>query len=166
MPVESNLAPPLLVPVSTTDTEDELETLQFEFGNLEENHFDFLSPADMRALHKRSDFILVSSPSPALKKLKTNPSTLFGVTTPSTTYFPQTLSVTPKMDRVFVSSAAGVVSTYTGAFDFLEDGNQTAFVSIFGTTLTPITLEAAKKGVPFEDTNILQKKKTFVCLSL
>ena len=164
-PVVSNLTSPLPIPVSTTDTADELETLQFEFGNLEENHFDSLSPANMRALLKRSASILVSSHFPALKKLKTNPSTLFGATTPSTTSLPQNLSVTPKMDRVFSSSVAGVINTYTDAVDFLEDGNQAVFVSIFGTTPTPITVEVAKKGVPFEDTNTLQTKlRSFVSL--
>ena len=136
-PVLSNLVSPLPTPISTTGTAAELETLQFEFGNLEEDHFDSLSPADMRAILKRSASILVSSPSPALKKLKTNPSTLFGVTTPSTKHFTQVLSMTPKMDQVFASSTVGVVSTYTGAFDFLEDGNQTTFVSLFGTIPQP-----------------------------
>ena len=116
-PVVSNLASPLPIHIPTTDTADELETLQFEFGNLEEDHFDSLSPADMRALLKRSASILVSSPSTALKKLKTNPSSLFGTTPPSTTSLPRKLSATPKMDSVFASSAAGMVSTYTGVVD-------------------------------------------------
>ena len=62
------------------------------------------------------------------------------------------------MERVFASSAARVIITSTGAVDFLEDGNQVVFVSIFGTTPTPITLEAAKKGVLFQDTSTLQTK--------
>ena len=69
------------------------------------------------------------------------------------------------MDRVFATSAAGVVSTYTGDVDFLEDGNQAVFVSIFGPNPTPITLEAAKKEVPVEDTHPLQMKlRSFVSL--
>ena len=66
-PVVSNLASPLPIPVPTTDTAEELESLQFDFGNLEVNHFDSLSPADMRALLKRSASTLISSPSSALK---------------------------------------------------------------------------------------------------
>ena len=60
------------------------------------------------------------------------------------------------MVQVFASSVAGVVSTYTGAFDFLEDGNQATFVPIFGTTPTPIILEVAKKEVPVENTSTLR----------
>ena len=119
----------------------------------------------MRALLKCPASILVSSPFPVLKKLKTNPSTLFGTTPPSTTSLPRNLFATPKIDRVFASSVAGVVSTYTGVVDFLEDGNQADFVSIFGTTPTPIELEATKKGVPFEDTHTLQTNlRSFVSL--
>ena len=69
------------------------------------------------------------------------------------------------MDSVFALSAAGMVSTYTGVVDFLEDGNQAVFDSIFGTTPTPIKLEAAKKGVPVEDTHTLQTDlRSFVSL--
>ena len=69
------------------------------------------------------------------------------------------------MDSVFALSAAGMVSTYTGVVDFLEDGNQAVFDSIFGTTPTPIKLEAAKKGVPVEDTHTLQTNlRSFVSL--
>ena len=164
-PVVSNLASPLPIHIPTTDTADELETLQFEFGNLEENQFDSLSPADMRALLKRSASILVSSPPSALKKLKTNPSSLFGATPPSTTSLSQNIFVTPKIDRVFSSSTTGEISTYTGAANFLEDGNQAVFVSIFGTTPIPITLEAAKKRVLFEDTHTLKTKlRSFISL--
>ena len=64
--------------------------------------------------------------------------------------------MTPKMVQIFASSVEGVVSTYTGAFDFLEDGNQATFVLIFGTTPTPIILEVAKKEVPVENTSTLR----------
>ena len=145
-PVVSNFTSPLPNPVLATNTADELETLQFEFGNLEEDHFDSLSPSNMRALLKYSASVLVSTSSSALKKLKTNPSTYFGVTTSST-------------------SAAGVVSTYTGAFEFLENGNQAIFASIFGTTPTPIIIEAAKKEVPVENIYTLWDKiRSFVSL--
>ena len=164
-PVVSNFTSPLPNPVLATNTADELETLQFEFGNLEEDHFDSLSPSNMRALLKCSASVLVSTSSSALKKLKTNPSTYFGVTTSSTTPITQELSVTPKMDQVFASSAAGVVSTYTGAFEFLENGNQAIFASIFGTTPTPIIIEAAKKEVRVENIYTLWDKiRSFVSL--
>ena len=73
MLVVSNLASPLPNSVATTNTADELETLQFEFANLEEDHFDSLSPADMRVLLKRSAYILVSSSSPTLNKIEDEP---------------------------------------------------------------------------------------------
>ena len=57
--VVSNLVPPLPTSVSTTNTSAELQPLQIEFGNLEEDHFDSLSPADMRAFLKHSASILV-----------------------------------------------------------------------------------------------------------
>ena len=69
------------------------------------------------------------------------------------------------MDQVLATSAAGVVSTYIGAFDFLEDGNQAAFTSNFGVNPTPLIFEAAKKEELVENTWILQDKiRAFVFL--
>ena len=75
-----------------------------------------------------------------------NPSTLFGVATPSTASVTNITSVTPKMDQVFATSSASVISTYTSAFNFLEDGNQAVFASIFGVNPTPLLLKENKEG--------------------
>ena len=62
------------------------------------------------------------------------------------------------MDMVVAHSASGVISTYTGPFNFLEDVNQAVFASIFGDKPTPLWLEAVKKGLPMENTEDLKTK--------
>ena len=101
---------------------------------------------------------LLSSLPPNLEKVKTNPSTLFGVTTSSTTPIIAITSTTPKMDRLFATSATTISSIYTGTFDFLEDGNQAVFESIFGARLIPLLLEVVKKRILVENTEDLKDK--------
>ena len=140
--------------------------MQFELGNLAEDHLESLSTKDMRSLLKRSVSAITSSPVKSWKKVKSSPSTLFGVTTPSTTSSATDKSTTPNMDMVFAHSASGVTSTYTDPFNFLEDGNQAVFTSIFGDKSTPLWLEAVKKGLPMENTEDLKTKLISFVFSL
>ena len=120
-PVVSNIVSPFPNLIPTTKAERDLKILQFELGNIVEDHVDSLS-------------------------IKTNPSTFFGVLTPSTIPVTTTTSVAPKMDQMFATSLASIISTYTGAFDFLEDSNQAIFASTFGVNPTPFCLKQQKSG--------------------
>ena len=62
------------------------------------------------------------------------------------------------MDRFFAHSTSGVTSTYTGPFNFLEDGNQAVFTSIFGVKPTPLWMDSVKKGLPMENAEGLKTK--------
>ena len=81
-PVVSNITSPHPVSSITDNTTEGLEAMQFELGNLAEDHLDSLSNEDMRFLVKRSVSAITSSPIKSWKKVKSSPSTLFGVTTP------------------------------------------------------------------------------------
>ena len=49
-------------------------------------------------------------------------------------------SLSPKMNGVLAASSRKNGTTYNGTLGFLEDGNQSAFVSIFGTNPILIVL--------------------------
>ena len=151
VPVVSNIASPFPNLTPTTNTKDDLETLQFDPCNLAEDHVDSLPPADMRVLLKPSISVIVSPHSAALKKSKTNPSTPFGVANLSTTPVTIIISVIPKMEQVFVTSSVSIVITYTGALDFMENCNQAILVLTFGINPILLLLVVAKKGIPVED---------------
>ena len=160
-PVVSNIASPHPVSTISDNTAEGLEAMQFELGNLAEDHLESLSTKEMRSLLKRSVSAITSSPvksGTSRKKVKAGPATLFGVTTPSTAPSTTGASTTPKMDRVFAHSASGVTSTYTGPFNFLEDGNQAVFTSIFGVKPTPLWMDSVKKGLPMENAEGLKTK--------
>ena len=99
-----------------------------------------------------------SPPALDLKQVKTNPSTLFGVTNPSATPITAITFMPPKIDRVFATSAATINITYTGTFDFLEDDNQTIFESIFGVQPNSLLPGVVKKRIPVENTEDLKDK--------
>ena len=80
-PVVSNITSPHPVSSITENTTEGLEAMQFELGNLAEDHLDSLSNEDMRFLVKRSVSAITSSPIKSWKKVKSSLPTLFGVTT-------------------------------------------------------------------------------------
>ena len=61
-PIVSNIASPHPVSTFTDDTAEDLEAMQFELGNLAEDHLESLSNEDMRSLLKRFVSAITSPP--------------------------------------------------------------------------------------------------------
>ena len=106
-----------------------------------------MSAADIRTMLKRLMSATLSLPMDTPKRAKTASGpveNLFGTLLPGS---PLTAGYTgtPKMGRVFAASTGRKDTTYNGVLDFLEDGNQSTFFSIFGTDTLSITLIKAKK---------------------
>ena len=80
-PVVSNIASPHPVSTISDNTAEGLEAMQFELGNLAEDHLESLSTKEIRSLLKRSVSAITSSPVKSWKKVKSSSPTLFGVTT-------------------------------------------------------------------------------------
>ena len=125
---------------------------------------DGLSNDVVRALLKRSTSMLAAIPPSAAKRTQILLVNLFGdgipIDAPS-----MTISGTPRMDRVFASASKSLSTTFTGALDFLEDGNQHVFASLFGEQSLPLTLVLVKKSLAVEDLVTVQDKvSAFVSL--
>ena len=128
-------------------------------------NIDGLSNDAVRALLKRSISMLTTTPPSATKRTRGLSVNLFGDGTPTDTPS-TTTSGTPRTDGVFASASKSLSTTFTGEIDFLEDGNQHVFASLFGAQPLPLTLALAKKSLAVEDLVTVQDKvSAFVSLS-
>ena len=127
-------------PPASTATDkvvEEEQDFHFELRNLGDENVDGLSNDAVRALLKRSMSMLAATPRSADKRTRGLPVNLFGDGTP-TDAPSTTTSKTPMIDGVFTSASKSLSTTFTGALDFLENGNQHVFVSLFGAHPLPL----------------------------
>jgi len=122
---------------------------------IEETDFDDMSAADIRAMLKRSMTAAFSAPVDTPKRVRTDSdhvTNLFGDIIPGS-------SLSPKMDGVLAASSRKNGTTYNGVLDFLEDGNQPAFDSVFGTNPLPLVLVTVRdQKLAVEETDGLRDR--------
>ena len=113
---------------------------------IEDTDFGTMSAVDICTMFKSSMSATLSSPVDTPKRAKTTSgpvANLFGTLLPGSPLTAVSPG-TPKIDGVFAASSERKGTTYHGTLDFLGDGNQSTFFSIFDTDPLPVTLIKAK----------------------
>ena len=152
-----SISHPNTLPLSTpTKTPDSMAAMSKQ---IEDTDFDAMSADEIRTMLKRSMSAALSTPVDTPKRVKTTSGhvkNIFDTLLPGSS-----LSVgspgTPKMDEVFAASSGSKGTTYNGALNFIADGNQPDFVSIFGTDSLPFVLvKTNKQELAVEETDKLR----------
>lgn len=107
-------------------------SLQSDIQNLDNTAVDNLRDFDLRALLKRSMTVLESIPVVPPKRSRIAVSaTIFFCSPSQRTIHSVSSTRTPKTSGVFAKASKGTGTTYTDAFNFLDDGDQTLFNFVF-----------------------------------